>query len=462
MAKKTNYEDLANQILDLIGGKDNISFFTHCVTRLRFNLKDESLTNVKEIEKISGVVGSQWQSGQLQIIIGQSVGEAYKLISEKAGLANEKSIEDSIEKESKKKFSINKIFDAITGSIAPIIPMLIAAGLLKVIILILTKTGLLSTESITHTVLTFVSDSAFYYLPIFLGATAARKFNTNIGLGMFMGAILVHPTFVSLISEGSSLNLFGIPITSTSYGNTVIPIIMIVWIMSYVQRFFARISPEIIRSIVEPLGTAVVMIPLALTVIGPLGAILGNYLSDGLTFVYETTGFFGVALVSALLPLIVLTGMHTAFTPYWVAMFAKFGYEPFFFGAFIVSNINQGAAALAVSLKARSNTLKSTATSTALTAIVAGVTEPALFGITLKYRKPLYAAMIGNFVGAGYIGLMKVYCYAVVGSGGLFAIPSFIGPDSLNLINFLIGIAIGLIVTFVLTLILGFKEEENV
>lgn len=316
MAKKSKYEDLANQILDLIGGKDNISFFTHCVTRLRFNLKDESLANLKEIERISGVVGSQWQSGQLQIIIGQSVGEAYNLICEKAGLNKENSIEDSIKKEdSKKKFNINKIFDAIAGSIAPIIPMLIAAGLLKVIILILTKTGLLSIESITHTVLTFVSDAAFYYLPVFIGATAARKFNTNIGLGMFMGAILVHPTFVSLISEGTSLNLFGIPITSTNYGNTVIPIIMIVWIMSYVQRFFARISPEVIRSVVEPLGTVVVMIPLALTVIGPLGAILGNYLSDGMTFLYETTGFFGVALFSAILPLVVLTGMHSAFTP---------------------------------------------------------------------------------------------------------------------------------------------------
>lgn len=154
--------------------------------------------------------------------------------------------------------------------------------------------------------------------------------------------------------------------------------------------------------------------------------------------------------------------MGAYFTPYWVSMFAKFGYEPFFFGAFIVSNINQGAAALAVAVKAKSKKLKSTATSTAVTAIVAGVTEPALFGITVKYKKPLYAAMIGNFVGAGYIGLMKVYCYAIVGSGGLFAIPSFIGPDSLNLINFIIGIAIGLIVTFVLTLILGIKEEEIV
>lgn len=463
MAEK-KYEKLSNEVIESIGGKDNISFFTHCMTRLRFNVKDKSIVNNEKISAIKEVVGTQWQNEQYQIIIGQDVSEAYQLISEKTGLGDaELDIpveEDNSNGKKKKKFSISLVFDAITGSIAPLIPMMIGGGMIKVILLLLTMTKVMTTEDISYQIMSFVGDAAFYFLPVFLGATAAKKFNTNQGLGMLMGAMLLHPTFVGLVAGGTSLNLFGLPVTATSYANTILPIIMIVWIMSYVQRFFARISPKAIRSIIEPLGTIIVMAPLALIVIGPLGVLIGDYISQAIQFMYDTTGFFGVGLMSALLPLLVMTGMHSAFTPYWTVAMTKLGYEPFFLTAFIISNLNQGAASLAVALRAKSTTLKSTATSTAITAIVGGVTEPALFGVNLKYKKPLYAAIVGNFIGAAYAGLMKVYCYAFPGSGGIFALPAFIGPTGANIMHMAIGSVIGMVVTFVLALALGIKEEK--
>ncbi len=458
MAKQHKYEELSSEIIQLVGGKDNISFFTHCMTRLRFNLKDRGIVDVEKIDKVNGVIRAQWSNDQLQIVVGQDVSEAYKLICEKTGLVKEETVNENLDGE-KKKFSIGQIFDAISGSIAPLIPMMIGGGMIKVIALVLTMLGWLDPESSTTAVINFAGDAAFYFLPIFLGATAAKKFNTNQGLGMFMGAILIHPNFVALVAAGNPIDLFGLPITLSSYGSTVIPIIMVVWIMSYVQRFFAKISPNAVRSIVEPLGTMIVMIPLALCVVGPLGVILGNYLSIAIVFIYETTGFIGVGLLAAILPLLVMTGMHAALTPYWVGSMSTLGYEPFFLVAMIISNLNQGAATAAVAIRAKGTNLKSTAASCAVTAIVGGVTEPAMFGITLKYKKPLYAAMIGSFCGGAYAGLMKVYCYAFPGSGGLFALPSFIGPTPANIINMIIGVAIGMAVTFVLTLIIGFEEE---
>lgn len=460
---KAKYEDLANEVVDLVGGADNITFLTHCMTRLRMNVKDHSLVEQNKISEIKGVVGNQWQDEQFQIIIGQDVADAYKLISQKTGKGNAEEDETDNVKSSTvkaKKFRIGAIFDAITGSIAPLIPMLIGGGMLKVVLLLLTMTNVLSTENSTYLVLSAVADAAFYFLPVFLGATAAKKFNANQGLGMLMGAMLLHPSFVALASGGASLNVFGLPITSANYASTILPVIMIVWIMSYVQRFFSRISPKSIRSIVEPLGTILVVAPLALSLIGPLGVLVGDYLAQGIQYIYDTTGFFAVALMSAVMPLLVMTGMHSAFVPYWTVAMAKLGYEPFFLTAFIISNLNQGIASLAVAIRAKSTALKSTATSTAITAIVGGVTEPALFGVNLKYRRPLYASMIGNFIGAMYAGIMHVYIYVFPGSGGIFGLPSFIGPTPANLIHMIIGCVIGMVSTFIIALIMGIKEEK--
>ncbi len=211
--------------------------------------------------------------------------------------------------------------------------------------------------------------------------------------------------------------------------------------------------------IIVPLGTILIMLPLTLCLIGPAGGFLGVYLAKGIMFLYNTTGFFGVALLAAVYPLLVITGMHGALVPYMFQSFASFGYEPIVCTAAVLSNINQGAASAAVALKCKGKKTKSTAASSAIAAVIGGVTEPAMFGINLRLKKPLYASMIGNFCGAAFAGLMKVYAYAFAGSAGIFGMAGFIGPIKMNVIYMGISIVIGFAVTFIITLFI-YKGEE--
>ncbi len=457
MAKKERYEELSTKVLELIGGKENISHFVHCMTRLRFSLKDTSLVKLDEIVKIDGVIGAQWSSDQLQIIIGQSVGEAYDLICKKAGFAAEKAIDENLDK--KKKFSFAAVIDGISGSLIPILPLLIGAGMLKVILILGGMMGILTVKMPTYQVLSFAADAGFYFLPVFLGATAANKFKTNMALGMLLGAILIHPTMVANVTNKVGMSIFGIPIYAATYSSTIFPIIMAVFVMSYVERFFQKISPDAVKVILVPLGTILVMLPLTLCLIGPAGAFLGVYLAKAIMWLYHTTGFFGVALLAAVYPLLVITGMHGALVPYMFQSFASFGYEPIVCTAGVLSNINQGAAAAAVAVKAKDKKTKSTAASSAVTAVVGGVTEPAMFGINLRLKKPLYASMIGNFIGAAFAGLMKVYTYAFAGSAGIFGLAGFVGPSKMNVIYMAISVAIGFVATFIITLFI-YKGDE--
>ena len=459
MAKKERYEELSVKVLELVGGKDNISYFGHCMTRLRFELKDKSVVDLSEIQKVEGVIGAQWSNEQLQIIIGQSVGDAYKLIAEKAGLEMEKAIDENLDKGKKKFISFAGIIDGITGSLIPLLPAIIGAGMLKVVVILGGMMGILKPDSNTYVVLNFAADAGFYFLPIFLGATAANKFKANMGLGMLLGAIMIHPTMVANVAGGVSMSIFGIHIYAATYTSTIFPVIMAVYVMSHVEKFFKKIAPEAIKAIVVPLGTILVMLPLTLCLIGPAGSFLGTYLAEGIMWLYKTTGFFGVAVLAAVYPLLVTTGMHGALFPYLFQSLASFGFEPIVGTANVISNINQGAAAAAVAVKCKDKKCKSTAGSSAITAIVGGVTEPAMFGINIKLKTPLYASMFGSFCAGVFAGLMKVYMYSLGGSAGILGLPGFVGPKASNVIFMIVSLALGAVVTFITTLVL-YKGES--
>ncbi|MEG0735235.1 MAG: PTS transporter subunit EIIC [Longicatena sp.] len=461
MAKKEKYEDLANSVVDLIGGKDNVMFFTHCVTRLRFNLKDQSVVKTEQIECLEGVIGVQWQNGQLQIIIGQAVGDAYKLICEKSGLKEVVAVNENNEEKKEKGFKgiLNGVLNAISGCLTPAIPVLIGCGMIKVLVLCIQTFGWLSDTNATMQILTMVGDAGFYFLPIIVGSNAAKKFGANQGLGMVIGAMLIYPTFVSGVAEGISFNFFGLPIYGASYTSTIFPVILCVWVMAPIERFFAKISPESLRSIIQPLCTILVMIPITFCLLAPAGAFLGNYVSEFVIWLYETIGFVGVAVLAAFMPFIVMTGMHSAFVPYLLQMFGSVGYEPIFFTSLVLSNINQGAASLAVALKSKNKSIKSTGVSCAITAIVGGVSEPAMYGINLKYKTPMWGAMIGSAIAGLFAGIMKVYIYAFAGSSALFAIPCFISENGMNVILICVSIVIGIVSTFIATYIL-YKEGK--
>ncbi|MBQ6216911.1 MAG: PTS transporter subunit EIIC [Erysipelotrichaceae bacterium] len=456
-----NYNEISSKIVDLVGGKDNISYFTHCVTRLRFNLKDEKKVNKEEIDKLKGVLGSQWQNGQLQVIIGQAVGDVYKEICEANGLTVEKAIDENVDEVPAKKGIkgvIDKIFDGVSGSLTPFIPALIGSGMIKVILIFADMLGADATSG-TYQLLSFAGDAGFYFLPIIIGAFAAKKFGANQGLGMVIGGMLVYPSFAA----SSGLNFLGIPVYSNSYSSTIIPIILSCAVMAPIERFFAKHSPEILRSVLEPLCTILVMIPLAYCLLGPIGSFLGQYLSAFVLWLYNTIGFIGVALFAAIMPFVIMTGMHGAFVPYLLQMLTDptIGYEPIFFPALIISNINQGVAALAVALKTKSAEIKSTGLSTGVTAIVAGVTEPAMYAVNFKYKTPLYGAMIGSAIGGLVAGIFKCAIQAFAGASSIIALPLFASASNpSNLTYMIIATVVGMVATFAATWVL-YKEEDR-
>lgn len=461
MAKLAKYEDLLNHGLDFLGGKDNIAFFTYCMTRLRFNLKDKGLVKVEELEKLSGVVGAQWVGEQLQLIIGQNVSDVYNAICKKYDLNVEKAVDENLD--GTKKFLsfksiVNICVDYISGSLGPVIPVLTGCGMIKVILLLLQQFGI-DTTGASMQILNFVGDAGYYFLPVIVGATAAKKLGANQGLGMVIGAMLIYPTFVSEVAAGTAFSFLGLPIYGASYASTIFPVLLCVAVMAPIQKFFGKISPAILRSIIEPLGTLLVMIPISFCILAPAGSYLGTYLSAAVLGLYNTIGFVGVALLAALFPFIIMTGMHGAFVPYLLEMIGGVGYEPIFFPALFISNINQGIAALAVAVKTKDRDLKSTGFSCAVTGVIAGVTEPAMYGVNLKYRTPMIGAMIGSAVGGLVAGLLNVAIYAFASVSSIIGLPCFIGENSSNLIFMVISIFVGAATTFVATMFL-YKDKE--
>lgn len=467
MAKKDNFKELASRLPQLIGGRENITFFSHCITRLRFTLKDKGIVNIDDIGKIPGVMKAQWSGEQLQIVIGASVEDAYDMVSESMGFVKESIVEENMnnkDTKKKKRWGFTTILDGITGCIAPLIPIMVASGMLKVIILLLNMFGILSEKSSTYLVISFIADCGFYFLPVFVGAIGAKKFGANMGVGMVLGAVLIHPSFVEMVAAGGSITLLGLPIYATSYGNSIFPMIITMAVCAPVEKFIAKHVPASLRYVFEPTLTILIMAPAMLWVFAPLGAIFGSYLSMAIVWLYNTLGFIGTSVLAALFPLLIITGMHTATSPYIISSISTMKYEPLVLPAMFISNFNQAAASLAVGIKAKNKEIKSNALSCVITVFVGGVTEPAVFGVSVPLKTPLYTSMIGGLVGGAVLGLLKVYVYTLPASGGIFGFPAFIGGERgmMNMAFLMVSLVAGMITTFVLTLIFYKPGKEEV
>lgn len=457
MEKKNNkYDMLTDEIVNLVGGKENVSRFSHCITRLRFDVKDKGLVKAEQIEKIGGVVGVRWSGDQLQIIIGNNVGDVYDVICKKHGLAKAEVVKENLD-EPKKKFSVASFIDMIAGCVIPLVPILMGAGMIKVFCLLAVQAGILDAAGSTYKVLDFVNNAAFYFLPVFVGATAAKKFGANIGMGMLIGAMLIHPTFIASVGEG--LTIFNIPIYNASYSSTIFPTILSVWVMSKIEKLISRYSPSFLRAILVPTLTLLVMIPLTFCLLAPIGSFVGIYLAEAVMFAYAHLGFLAYGLFGLIWPVLVVFGMHTALTPYAVQAFATAGYEPTSIMSF-VSTCTLTATCVAVALRTRNKNMKSTAFSSAITAIVGGVTEPALYGVALRFRKPFVCALIGNFIGGCVVGLFHVQCYAL-GPANILAIAKFIDVNNgLNFAGAMLGSIVAFAVTFILIYFFAYRKAD--
>ena len=456
-----NYKDLAKSILELIGGEKNIAGLTHCATRLRFNLKDEKKAKTEEIKKLKGVMGVVSSGGQYQIIIGSDVASVYKPLVE---LANIQDGAQSSDQEGGEKKSLGaRAIDTLSGIFTPILPALTAAGMLKAVLSLLVAFKLVSSEQQSYQILNFMGDATFYFLPILLANSAAKKFKCNPYLAMMLGGILLHPNFINMVTAtkeaGESIALFGIPIYQASYSSSVIPIILAVWFMSLVEPIADKISPKAIKFFSKPLITILVTGVVTLAALGPVGYIISNYIADGLRAM-ENYGWVVTTVLGALFPLLVMTGTHYAIIPVGINNRMTLGYDTMIYPGNLASNIAQGGAAFAVGVKSKVSDIKQLAFSTGITA-VCGITEPALYGVNVRFRTPLYAAMIGGGAGGFFTGLMGVRNYAG-GSPGLLTLPSYIGEDTLKSLYFaIIGSAIAFVVSFAVSYILYKDPKEE-
>lgn len=447
-------KQLAQKIVELIGGKENVNDAWHCQTRLRFKLVDESKAETEKIKELAGVINVLSKGGVYQIVIGPNVADVFEELEPLLDL-NQGS-------EQKEKTNIGaKIIDFVSGVFQPIIPALSGAGMVKAVLALLVVFKAVNVESATYQLLNMLGDTIFYFLPVFLAFTEARKLKCNQIIAAAVATVLVNPMWLSFVTAGKPVNLFNvIPFHLVNYAYSVIPIILIVFVQSYIEHFLNKLIPKAVELVFVPMLTLLIMGILALSVLGPIGDILGGYLSQFFTYLSVNASWAPALLVGGLLPVMVMFGLHNGIAPLGVMQMATKGYDSIFGPGCVVSNMCSATAALVVALRTRDQKTKELGFSSSITAYM-GITEPALYGINLPKRYPLIAAMIGGAFGGLYAGLTHTHRFAT-GSSGLPAVLLYIGDNTLRyLINILIAMVIGVVITAVLTYLLSLKYEIN-
>ncbi|MET3633577.1 PTS transporter subunit EIIC [Streptococcus porcorum] len=449
-----DYKGLAQEILKQVGGEENVSDLTHCATRLRFCLVDEKKANDTAVEALEGVLGLTKSGGQYQVVIGNDVPHVY------AALVDNLS-DQSVRSTEVKQGPLQTLLAVISGIFTPILPVITAAGMIKAVLSLLTVFGVVTADDVNYQILNFIGDAGFYFLPIFLGASAARQFKTNPQLGMLMGAILLHPTFTLMVTTakeaGKSLSFFSLPLTLASYSSTVIPVILAVWFMSYVERFADKVSPKAVKFFLVPMVTTLITALVTLLVLGPIGAIVGNWLGDFFKWLENFGPWVVPTIVGIFSPFLVMTGTHYGLVSIGINNRMTIGYDTIAQPGMLASNVAQGGAALAIAVKTKDTNKKALASSAGLTAIF-GITEPALYGVTLQNKAALIGSMVAGGVGGFFLGILGARNFSG-GSPGLLTIAAYIGEDTLKYFYTAIaGLIISVVVSFVVTFIL-YRED---
>lgn len=447
-------EELAKEIIANIG-QDNITYATHCATRLRFNVKDESQVNLKALDRLEGVLRAQFNSGQLQIIIGAKVKSVFDAVSEKLDLENQ---DIEVKAVQQKKNVISRVVETVAGIFGPVIPVLIGCGMVKSVLAILTTMNLLETTSGAYQTFNLISDLIFYFFPFFLAVSAAKKFKTNEYLAVALAGAYMYPTIMegaAKVAETgvTSLSFFGLPLLLVNYKSTIIPIIISVWVMSYVYRFVNKRIPDMFKILFVPMIVLFIMVPLGLIVFGPLGTYFGSGVAQIVTYLYTVNGVIGAFLFGTFRPLLIIFGMHYAITPINSQLIAEYGYSVIS-PANLTGNLAQAGACIGVFLLLKHKASKSSALSSGVTAMF-GITEPAIFGFNLKYKRPFICAMLAGGIGAAYINFWGGGATALI-LPGILALPTYIADSYIHII---IGVAISITLALVAVLIWGIEEE---
>lgn len=448
-----NKNELAKEIILGVGGEANVNSVVHCATRLRFSLKDNNQANKSVVEKIPGVISVVESGGQFQVVIGNTVGDVYNEIGKNTDLLND-SHKSQKETKSENGNILGRIVDILSGIFAPLLGAMAGAGMLKGILMIAVTANWLATTDSTYRILFAAADSIFYFLPVALAYTSARKFGANPALAISVAGALIYPDIITMVNEGVNATMFGLPVILMNYSSTVIPIILAVALLSYLEKTLNKIIHEAARNFLTPLICLVIIVPLTFLVFGPFGTYVSTGLANGYTFLYDFSPIIAGAFIGAFWQALVIFGVHWGFIPIMMNNIAIFGFDTI--AAMLApSNFGQAGASLGVFLKTKKPEVKAIAGSAALTGFF-GITEPAIYGVTLKYKKPFIIASITSAIGGAIAGASGANATASV-IPSILTLPVFFGK---GFILFLIGLAATYVSSAVLTYLFGYKDTD--
>ncbi|OUQ56796.1 PTS beta-glucoside transporter subunit IIABC [Tyzzerella sp. An114] len=466
------YENLAKEIVKNIGGKDNVSSLTHCITRLRFKLKDESKANDDVIKNMDGVVTVMKSGGQYQVVIGNHVPDVYADVMPLLNLGDT----DSQEKDDKKGNLLDRFVDTISGIFQPILGIMAACGMVKGLNTLFVALGLYTADCGGYMVINAVGDAMFTFLPLFLGFTAAKKFGLKPMVGLAIGAIMCYPAIqASTISAGTEplytmfegtmfaspvyIEFFGIPVISMDYTSTVIPVIFVTYFASICERFFSKFIPDLVKFFFVPMLTLIVALPVGFLLIGPVATFGSTIISETVLSIRDFSPMIAGAVVGLTWQILVIFGLHWGFIPVYINNIVTLGYDnvimPFFACTFATS-----AVVAAIFFKTKDKNLKEMCIPNFISGIF-GVTEPAIYGILLPLKKPFIISCIAGGIGGGFYGLFNFRKF-MMGGIGIFEFPAMIEPDGSmgNLIVAVTGVIITMIIAFVMTMVI-YKDDKK-
>ncbi|EGT4969473.1 TPA: PTS glucose transporter subunit IIA [Clostridioides difficile] len=447
-----NYKKTAIDIIEQVGGSKNILDLEHCSTRLRFKLIDRSKVNQDALKKVQGVM-SIVNGAQFQVVIGNSVVDVYDEILKVCPL----DINDSTIKTGEKINLGARFIEFIINIFQPLIFAIAGAGILKSLLMLLAMFNILKSDSTIYTLLVAISDATFYFLPLMVAVTTANVLNCNRLVSIAAVGYLLLPATTTALSEG--VELFGFTIPNIAYNAQVFPAILCVSFLAIMEKIFNKYSPKPIRTFFVPMMSLAITVPITLTILGPLGYNVGTIFTIIILFLYNKMGFLVVGLLAVVLPFMVATGMHKALIPYAINTIGKLGYEALYMTASLAHNISESGACFAVALRTKDETLKQTALSAGISALM-GITEPALYGITLQHKRAILGVVLSSAISGTFLGLFTVKGFVLVGPG-LASMSMFIDPNNgNNLIFAIIGFVVAILGSFIITLII-WKEDAN-
>lgn len=454
-----DYSLMSKEIIDNIGGVKNVNYVTHCVTRLRFVLKNDKLVDKEKIDSIDGVLGSTFGAGQFQIILGKNLQPVFENVTshydfEVGDLVDETILEDvDIDDRPIWKKAIMGLIDFLSACVTPVVPGLTVVGLIKVVLLLTSLVAPSVVEQQTYIVINNIVNTTFYFLPVFIAYGAALKLHCTPVYAMIVVCFLIHPDIITLLGSEEPLKIFGISAYAATYASSFMPAILSTIVVAYTERFLNKVLPGMFKGVFVGAATVTFGCIVALLFVGPIGFFLGNYFIQFLVWLQSTIGPFAMAALGAFLPFIIMTGMHTVFGPVMTQSIATLGYEGFLRPTQFVHNVAEGGACFGVALKTKNPELRSEAVSSGLGAIFAGVSEPAIYGINIRLKKPIYGVCAGGAVGGFIAGLFGVKAFAY-GNPSALALPIY----GETMIFALIAVVAAFVVACIVSYFSGFED----